>query len=86
MKGRQQIVFFSCSEFIFTFLDKCDITPFNEVESFDRGDPFLNLRLEALKKSYISFPNHTSRSLKSSNTQIVVNCKTIFATTSTNTV
>ena len=58
------------------FIDKSDITPFNEITSSDHRESFLDLRLEAFPKhSYIALPNHSSRPLQSSNTKNVINYK-----------
>ena len=50
MRGRQRIAFF-CSEYIYTFLDKYGITPFNEVTSSDHRGLFLDLKLKAFLKT-----------------------------------
>lgn len=53
MRGRQRIDYLFYSEKIFIFLDKCGITPFNEVTFYDRIGIFFNLRLKKLKKTPI---------------------------------
>ena len=74
--GHKLIYFLFCSEYIITFLHKCGITSFNEVTSSDHRELFLELHLTSiLKKSYIFLLDHTSRSLKSSNTKSVINYK-----------
>ena len=50
MRGRQRIAFF-CSEYIYTFLDKYGITPFNEVTSSDHRGLFLDLKLKTFLKT-----------------------------------
>ena len=74
--GSKRIYFIFCSDYLSTFLDKYGITPFNEVISPDYRGLFLDLILTSfLKNSYISLPDHTLHSLKSSNTQSVINYK-----------
>ena len=69
MRDQKRTDFLFCSEHIYTFLDKCDITPFNEVPSSDYRRIFLNLRLGSFLKSPI-FP-YLTISLDSSNLSII---------------
>ena len=73
-----QNTFLFCSEhiYIYIFIDKIGITPFNEITPSDHRGSFLDLRLKSfLKKSYIALPDHSSRPLQSSNTNNVINYK-----------
>ena len=74
--GSKRIYFIFCSDYLSIFLDKYSITPFNEVISSDYRGLFLDLILTSfLKNSYISLPDHTLHSLKSSNAQSMINYK-----------
>ena len=46
IKGRKWIEFLLCSEYIYTFIDKNGITPFNEITSFDHRWLFIDLRFK----------------------------------------
>ena len=83
MRDRQRIEFLFYSE---SFLDTFDTTPFNEVTTSDHNELLFDLRFKAFfLNSYITLPDYTSRPLKFSNTQSVVNYQNIFATISLNT-
>ena len=76
IRWRKRIDFLFYSEHISTFIDKSDITPFNETTSSDHRGSFLDLRLQAfLKHFYIALPDHSSQPLQSSNTNNVINYK-----------
>ena len=76
LRCSKRIDFNFCSKHISIFIDKSGITPFNEITSSDYRGLFLDLRVTSfLNNSYIALPNHSSRPLKSSNTQSVINYK-----------
>ena len=76
LRGRQQIEFIFCSEYIFTFLDKYDKNLFNEVTSSDiRNLSSTKDSTFFLTESYISLPDYTFYPLKPSNAQSVVDYK-----------
>ena len=76
IRGRKRIYFLLYSRHIYTFIDKSGITPFNELTSSDHRGLFTDIRLQAfLKNSYISLPDHSSRSIHSSSIKKVITYK-----------
>ena len=76
LRGSKRIDLIFCSKHISTFTDNSGINPFNEITSSNHRGLFLDLRLTSfLKKSYTALPDHTSRPLKSFNTQSVIKYK-----------
>ena len=53
IRGRHRIDFLLSTEYIFTFIDRSGITPFNEVTTSDHRGKFIDLCLkDFLKSSY----------------------------------
>lgn len=66
-RGHHRIDYIFCTEYIYSIINRCGITFFNEEISSDHRELFIDLRLQDFLNSYLSITNSYSRKIQSTN-------------------